>query len=253
MDTIKEEGIGGPAMNKVLKKTLWILLLTAGLLGVPRLSGVIASLLNYQAIDPDGSYAWISVHHIVQALIFAFIIIVINRFKPFNFGFSWGNKEIGRKYVLSFTLIFGAGSLVNHIILFLTNSFQPFQYPLTATNIFGQLGFQLFLSGPSEELIFRAFAITMLAIAVKGRLFKGKVSYANIIAAIIFGLAHVGFSFAPFALNYSLFQVILSITLGIFYGDCFEKSGSVYYPMMMHSISNIVMVSLTIFATFLLS
>ncbi len=239
-------------MYKALQKTVWILLLTVILLGVPRLSGAIADLFNYHAIDPDGSYAWISVHHIVQALFFIFMIAAINKFKPLDFGFGWGNIEVGKKYVLTFALIFGAGSLVNHIIAILASSFQPFQYPLTATNIFGQLGFQLFLSGPSEELIFRAFAITMLALAVKGRFLKGKISYANIIAAIIFGLAHVGFSFSPFAVNYSLFQVILSISLGIFYGDCFEKSGSMYYPMMMHSISNVIMVGITIIATFLL-
>jgi len=239
-------------MKKALQQSVWILCLAAILLGVPRLSGLVADLFNYHAIDPDGSYAWISVHHIVQALIFIFIIYAINIIKPFDFGFGWGNKAVGKKYVLKFTLIFGVGSLVNYIIVILIGSFQPFQYPLTLNNIVGHLGFQLLLSGPSEELIFRAFAITMLALVVKGRLLKGKISYANIIAAIIFGLAHVGFSFAPFTLNYTLYQVILAISLGIFYGDCFEKSGSVFYPMMMHSISNIIMVSLTIIATLLL-
>ena len=239
-------------MNKALQKCLWILILAVLLLGVPRLSGAIADLFNYHAIDPDGSYAWISVHHIVQALIFIFMIVAITKFKALDFGFKWGNKEVGKKYVLSFTLIFGAGSLVSHIIAILTGSFQAFPYPLTAVNILGQMGFQLLLSGPSEELIFRAFAITMLALVVRGRFLKGKISYPNFIAAIIFGLAHVGFSFDPFTLNYSLFQVILSVIVGIFYGDCYEKTGSVYYPMMMHSISNIIMVGLTIIATFIL-
>ncbi|MDZ4131637.1 MAG: CPBP family intramembrane glutamic endopeptidase [Dethiobacteria bacterium] len=239
-------------MKKALQQSAWILLLAVILLGVPKLSGAVANLFNYQTIDPDGSNAWLSVHHIVQALIFIFIIYVINIFKPLDFGFGWGNKEVGKKYVLTFTLIFGAGSLANYVIAILAGSFQPFLYPLTLTNVFGQLGFQLLLSGPSEELIFRAFAITILALVVKGRFLKGKVSYANFTAAIIFGLAHVGFSFAPLALNYTLYQVILAISLGIFYGDCFEKSGSIFYPMMMHSISNIIMVSLTIIATLIL-
>jgi uncharacterized protein len=238
-------------VKRILQNSFWILFMAVLLLGVPRLSGIIADLFNYHAIDPDGSYAWVSVHHIVQALIIGFMIVVITKVKSIDFGFDRGNKKIGKKYVITFALIFGAGSLVSHIISILIGSFQPFQYPLTATNILGQLGFQLFFSGPSEELIFRAFAIVMLALVIKGRFLKGKVSYANIIAAVIFGLAHVGFSFAPFALNYNLFQVLLSIVLGIFYGDCFEKSGSVYYPMIMHSISNVIMVGLTILATLL--
>ena len=238
-------------MNKALQKCLWIFFLAVLLLGVPRLSGAIADLFNYHAVDPDGSFAWISVHHIVQALIFILLIVVITKFKPLDFGFKWGNKEVGRKYLLSFTLIFGAGSLVSHILAILAGSFQVFPYPLTAANIFGQMSFQLLLSGPSEELIFRAFAITMLTLFIRDRFLKGKISYANIIAAIIFGLAHVGFSFNPLTLNYNLSQVILSIILGIFYGDCYEKTGSVFYPMIMHSISNVIMVGLTIIATFL--
>ncbi len=239
-------------MNKALKSILWVLFLTLILLGVPKLSGMIASFFYYQAIDPDGAYAWISVHHIVQALIFVIIIIILNKFKPLDFGFGWGNKEVGKKYVLSFTLIFGAGSLGTHLLMVLTNSFQQFAYPLTTTNIIGQLSFQLLLSGPSEELIFRAFAITMLALVIKNRVFNGKASAANIIGAVIFGLAHMSFSFAPFVVSYNSFQVVLSIVLGFFYGDCYEKSNSMYYPMVMHSISNIVMVSFTIIATFII-
>lgn len=236
-------------MKKILKNTIGVLLLTLLLLGVPKLSGMFASLFEYQAIDPDGAFAWISVHHIVQAIIFLIIIIVINRIRPLEFGFGWGNKEIGWKYVRTFTLVFGVGSLASHVLTILTSSFQPFAYPLSATNIIGQLSFQLLLSGPSEELIFRAFAITMLALFIKKRFFNNKASGANIIAAVIFGLAHVGFSFAPFAVSYSLFQVILSVVLGYFYGDCYEKSKSMYYPMIMHSISNIFMVGYTVIAT----
>ena len=120
-----------------------------------------------------------------------------------------------------------------------------------SSNIIGQLSFQLLLSGPSEELIFRAFAITMLGIVIKKRVINGKVSTANFIAAVIFGLAHMSFSFAPFAVVYSPFQVVMAIVLGLFYGDCYEKSKSMYYPMMMHSISNIVMVGLSVIATFM--
>lgn len=239
-------------MNKGLKNTLWILFLTFILLVIPRLSGRMASFFDYQAIDSDGAYAWISVHHIVQGLIFVIIITILHKFKSLEFDHGWGNKEIGKKYILSFTLIFTAGSLASHLLMVLTNSFQQFEYPLTSTNIIGQLSFQLLLSGPSEELIFRAFAITMLAQVIKGRVFNEKVSVANIVAAFIFGLAHVSFSFTPFTVSYNPFQVILSVILGFFYGDCYEKSRSMYYPMIMHSISNVVMVGFTVIATFII-
>lgn len=107
------------------------------------------------------------------------------------------------------------------------------------------------LTGPSEELIFRAFAITMLGLVLKGRVFSGKVSTANIVAAVVFGLAHVRFSFAPFQVSYSAMQVLYAAGLGLFYGDCYEKSGSVLYPMMMHSIGNVLSVTATILLTIL--
>ncbi len=238
-------------MIKVLKRFLWVFLLTVLLLGVPKLSGFIADFFNYQSIDPDGSYAWLSLHHVLQALIVIVIMVALNKFKSLKYGFGWGNKEVGKKYILTFFLYFAIYSAGAFLTVFLTRSFEPFGYPLTSINIIGQMGFQLLLSGPSEEVIFRAFAITMSALVIKGRVFNGKVSIANIIAALIFGLAHVGLSFAPFEIKYSLFQVIYAIVLGLFYGDCYEKTKSMYYPMIMHSFTNVVMVGVTIIASFL--
>lgn len=238
---------------KNIRNILGILFLTVLLLGVPKFAGFIASLFDYTIIDPDGSFAWISVHHIVQALIFLIIMVGLNRFLSLEFGFSWGDKKTGRKYLFLFVIIFSFYTIFMYTMAILTDSFQPFNYPLTATNIWGQLGFQLLLSGPSEELIFRAFAMTMLALLIKGRIFKGKISFSNLIAAIIFGLAHMSFSFAPFELSYSLHQVLYAIGLGLFYGDCFEKTKSMYYPMIMHSFTNVMMVGFGIILSFILS
>ncbi len=239
-------------MKQTLKRIIWIMFLTLLLLGVPWLSGMVASVFNYETIDPDGAYAWITVHHIIQALVFLILMAGLSRFQSLEFGFGWGNKEAGRRYLLSFALIFSLYTVVTYTIIILTGSFQPFGYPLTATNIFGQLGFQLLLSGPSEELIFRAFAMTMLALLIKGRIVKGKVSAANMIAAVIFGLAHVSFSLVPFEASYQLPQILYSIALGLFYGDCYEKSGSMYYPMIMHSFTNVMMVGISIILSFML-
>lgn len=162
-------------------------------------AGAITNLFDFQAIDPDGAYAWFSVRHTIQALIFVLIIFVINKFKPMVFGLGWGDKEVGKKLLTKFALYFAIYSVVAYSIFIFLNAFQQFPYPLRALNIIGHLGFQALLSGPSEELIFRAFAITMLALVIQGGLFKGKLSWANIVAAAIFGFAHVGISFSPLA------------------------------------------------------
>ena len=259
-------------VQKILKQVLWVLFLTVLLLGVPRLAGAFADLFDYSTIDPDGAFAWISVHHIVQAVIFLVIMLVISKVSAIRFGFGWGDRQVGWTYVRLFALIFCGYTVVSLLIVLATGTFRLLPYPLTARNIAGQLGFQLLLSGPSEELIFRAFAITMLALLVNAdqrfrgvvfskdtgvgkaifKILGGELTVANLIAAGIFGLAHVGFSFAPFSLSYDMFQVIYAVILGLFYGVCYERSKSMVYPMMMHSISNVVAVSVAIIAGFML-
>lgn len=242
-------------MSKTLRsfclKLFLTLFLTLLLLGIPKLAGAIANGFDYGAMDPDGAFAWLFVHHLAQAAIFLVIIMVIRRFRPLDFGLSWGNEAIGKAYVLRFTWIFSLYMVASYILILMTKSFQPFPYPLIPRNIVGYLGFQLLGSGPSEELIFRAFAITMLGLVLKGRVFSSKVSLTNIVATVIFGLAHVSFSFAPFQVSYSPMQVLFAMGLGLFYGDCYEKSGSVFYPMMMHSIGNVLSVGATVLLTFL--
>lgn len=243
------KGRFSPKMARLFKSCCWVLFLTLILLGVPKLAGIIADSFDYGTIDPDGAFAWLFVHHLVQAGIFLIGIMVINKFTDLDFGLGWGNRKIGLRCVLMFALVFSLYVVVIFGVGILTNSLSPFIYPMEPRNIVGYLSFQLFMSGPSEELIFRAFALTMLGLVTKKRIFQGKVSLANLIAAVIFGLAHVSFSLAPLSISFTTSQVIFSIVLGLFYGDCFKKSGSVIYPMIMHSFGNVLMVGFTIVAT----
>lgn len=236
-------------MKRALAQIAWVIGLTIVLLGVPRIGGLIADQFDYGTIDPDGAFAWISVHHIAQALILLVPMIVIARIRSVDFGFGCGDRKVGFQFVRVFALIFAAYVVVSMAIVLVFGTFRTFPYPLTARNVTGQLAFQLLLSGPSEELIFRAFAITMLAFATKRTVLNGRVSVATLIAAVIFALAHVGVSLSPFALSFDPFQLVYATALGIAYGICYERSKSVYYPMIMHSISNVIAVGVSAVAT----
>lgn len=216
------------------------------LLGVPMTGRWVANLFSYHTIDPDGAFAWISVHHIVQAAVILLAMALIRRVRPMSFHLGPGNRDAGLRYLrrfLPFFALYTAGAFATVI---LTGTFQPFQFPLTGRNIAGYLGFQLLLSGPSEEIIFRAFAITLFARLVTTRRIHPRISIANLFAAAIFGLAHVYITFNPLHAAWSPSQVIYATALGYFYGDCYEQSRSVIYPMVMHSYTNVLMVGATV-------
>jgi len=141
---------------------------------------------------------------------------------------------------LAFALIWQVGVQV------LGNIGMP-NYPLNFNNIAGRLGFQLLLSGPSEEILFRALPITLLVYSFReNKVIKIKeleISLENIIAALLFTFAHVYWSLNPFSISASWFQLALSMVLGLWYGIAYKKSKSIIYPMAMHSIWNVVMVA----------
>ena len=231
---------------KSFLKILLMVLLTLIILSAPRIGGFVAGMFNYASIDPDGSFMWISVHHIVQALVIVPIMLILSSAFKIKFNLGLGDRSVGLKYLKRFIMVFSVYTLIAFLITFFSGGLQSFAYPLTARNIVGYLGFQLFLSGPSEEFLFRAFAISVFAGLITDKRINKHLSFAVLFASIIFGVAHINFSFNPFVMSYSVFQVIYAIVLGYFYGDCYEKSKSVLYPMLMHSYSNVLMIGLTV-------
>ncbi len=225
-----------------LKSISVIILSIILLLGVPRLAGLIVHQFNYQQIDPDDAFAWMSVRHVIQMLIFLLIIVVLIKTKGIDFQLGKGDPQEGLSHVKKFTFYFFLLNALSYLIMYLSGAFAPYPKPMTARNIVGYLGFSLFLSGPSEELIFRAFAMTIFAIYVPGKIGSSKISKANLLAAIVFAAAHIGIQYDPFLLTIDPMHLLFCAGLGLIYGISFEKSKSVYYPAIMHSISNFIVV-----------
>lgn len=231
---------------KYFLKIMLMLILALILLIAPRIGGLGANLFDYSTIDPDGAFMWISVHHIVQALVIIPIMLIMSKFFDIKFNLGLGDKSVGMKYLKRFIMVFTVYTLIAYLVTMVSGGIASFAYPLTTQNIAGYLGFQLLLSGPSEELVFRAFAISVFAGLVTDKRINKHISFAVLFASIIFGIAHINFSFNPFTVSFSTFQVFYAIFLGYFYGDCYEKSRSIIYPMIMHSYSNVLMIGLTV-------
>lgn len=208
-----------------------------------------ANIFSYTKLDPDNTFAWISVHHIVQMVIALAAIAILKLLKGWKFGFVIGKAKTGFKYVV----LFSTGVLIFAIILYAIGMSLDIitlsQYPLNTRNILGTLGFQLLLSGTSEEILFRALPVIVITHFTKSGLHLGRfrISAAILTAAVLFTIAHIQWSFKPLSINADIMQLVQSLIFGIAYGKAFEKSGSILYPAIMHSISNVIMVGMGYF------
>lgn len=208
-----------------------------------RIGGAVADSFSYESFDFYNIYARVSVHHIIQMLIALAIIAVLGKQLKVDFGFKLGDSKKGVRYLKVFTAAFAIVALISHILMYICNQLPTYNFPLNAGNIIGTLGFQLFLSGTSEEILFRALPITVLTY-VFGRSvnLKWSITLETIIAAFLFSIAHIKWSLWPFTMNVNYFQLLYAFALGTIQGAAYQESRSILYPMLMHSISNVLMV-----------
>lgn len=211
-----------------------------------KLGGLVADSFNYSTIDDYNIFAWITVHHIVQMLLALLVIIILSKKYSIDFGFHFGNKSLGIKYIITFFIAIFIYTVISYAIGYFNNQIPQYRYPLNLKNVLGSLGFQLFLSGPSEEILFRALPISIITYWVSSgkeiKIAKWNISSATIISAIFFSVAHIRWTVYPFSLSMDYFQLIYALILGIIYGNAYQKSGSIVYPMILHSMSNVIMV-----------
>lgn len=228
--------------KKVLGYVAAVLLLFIFQEALVRAGTVIADLFSYEKCDPYDAYAWNYVHHITILVFALIIILILSKLLKTDFGLGLGDRKIGTKFVFMYTTIFTGITLVVHIIMQVTDTLPVYAFPLNSSNIIGTLSFQLFLTGPAEETLFRALPITIL-VYISGRNIKTKwgITLETIIASFLFAIAHARWSLFPFAFEADYFQLIYAFAQGIISGKVYQDSKSIMYPMFMHSISNVLM------------
>ena len=183
------------------------------------------------------------VHHIVILLLALLAIHILSKLFKLDFGFGLGDSKTGIKYVVLYTIVFAGITLVVHVLMKINNALPVYPFPLNKNNIIGTLCFQLLLSGPAEEILYRALPITILE-HMSGKIMKVKpgISLEIIIASFLFAIAHMKWSLFPFAMEADYTQLFYAFLQGIIAGKAYQDSRSVIYPMFMHSISNVLMV-----------
>ena len=231
-------GAGSKRNTKYVITAILIVALFAVQFLFSRFGFLISQLFDYSSLDPDGLFAQVAVYHIIQMLCaLALIFIICKAKKAEGFNLRPRLDPRGLKDTLLFCLAITVYYLAVYIIGSFTNTISTYDYALNAVNVSGTLGFQLLLSGPSEEILFRSLPIAVL-LSVLDPDSKRDRAIAVISAAALFGIAHIDL----FTFRVSWFQVCYAFVLGIFYGYTFIRSKSVIYPMIMHSMSNVISV-----------
>lgn len=235
-------------MEKIkTKKTIYILLAILGLFVfqsfASKLGGFVADLFQYEVIDKDGTFMSVSVHHIVQMIVALVLIFVISKKSNLDFGLIPRLNKSGILYTAIFAIIILIYVIISYVVGYSLDTIAPYEYELNISNVLGTLGFQLFLSGTSEEILFRALPITVLGgVICKDN--KKSYIFIIVIASVLFSVAHIRWTLFPVSISFSWFQLIYAFILGIAYGLTYVKSESIIYPMIMHGLSNFFMVGM---------
>ncbi|OQB25126.1 MAG: CAAX amino terminal protease self- immunity [Firmicutes bacterium ADurb.Bin182] len=203
----------------------------------------VADLFSYNSFDPDQLFARLSVHHFVQMLIALAVIAVLSKLIKADFGFGLGESKKGLRYFLIFTAVIAGIALIYHMLMYVLGRPLTYDFPLTANNVLGTLGFQLFLSGTSEEILYRALPVTVLVYVLgKSIRIKWDITLEVVLASVLFTAAHIKWSLFPLSADFSLSQLFYAFAMGTVNGIVYQQSRSILYPMLMHSISNVLMV-----------
>lgn len=206
------------------------------------LGSAVAVLAGDGGFDPHGAFIYLSIHHLVQMTAALLAMTLCSDLWKTDFMVQRGDVKAGIRYVGVFSAAMVAYLLVSYTVGYMRGSIAPYSYPLNAPNIVGSLAFQLLLSGPSEELLFRALPIALMAQALSARrairAAYWNISVETVTAALLFAIGHIIITVEPITVQWNSFQIVYAFMLGIVYGVTYQRTRSVLYPMAMHSISN---------------
>lgn len=219
-----------------------------GLLVVQRLvsdlGDAAARRVDTRWADPTQWWAPLSVHHLTQGALTLGLLLVCARCLRLDVALRVGDARAGLRAVGWFTLAYGGYLLALYTVRHGLGLGAAVDVPPDAGTTVGYLGFQLLLSGPAEELAFRALPLAVLAaVGPPGRRWR---VLDVLVASTLFALAHVTVRAGVVTADPG--QLATAFVLGTVQGLVLQRTRSVLYPMAIHSVSNVMAVSAAVLA-----
>jgi membrane protease YdiL (CAAX protease family) len=230
-----------------LRLRVWPILFTILLgFGILALAQVTVEIVeHFTGLRERPQMPWIA-HYYDHAIELVYTLIAIAIFKIFlrrDYGLHGPAGKSYLRAAVLWGLFFGVlMTMVDYwpeLLAHTPPSDQP--YPLTPLNIAGWFSFEGIFVGPSEETLFRGLLVTYLAAALPGRISIGRyeMNAAGVIVALIFALAHFG-NFFTHPWWMALGQQFYAFALGVLYAYWFEKSRSLWAPIVGHNVGDVV-------------
>ncbi len=204
-----------------------------------------ATIGAFQVLDPDGVFAWRFLHHIVQTLLTAAVIVFLAARwrRP---AAQWGLNLNKSKWSMTMFWRYCLGCAIYSIVsawlaMRASGLSSAINHPMTARNVIGNLSFMFTMPGISEELLFRALVMSILSRSWQGkiRLTGFDVSTSGFIASVVFSLAHIGFTVFPLRITYlNPAQLLIAFGHGVFYAVMYDHTKSLLGPVLVHNASD---------------
>jgi membrane protease YdiL (CAAX protease family) len=187
-------------------------------------------------------FIWLSLHHIIQIILAVAIMVLPGWHRSLSeWGLNLKNYDKTKKIILKFSL---GWIICTTIFTFVTQWLSGWpkllEFYLNIDNILKYLIFETIIVGISEEIVFRGLVYGTLSPYFSKKVKIGfSISYAGIISALFFAIAHVGFQLFPFTITaFAPMQVFVAFALGLFYAVLREETGSLLGPILAHNISD---------------
>jgi membrane protease YdiL (CAAX protease family) len=201
-------------------------------IGLPLLAGFPLPLLRTFGARIDPYQYWFpqTVHQMSQALLTLLLMRMFSRM-PLR---DWGLNL--RMWRLSLAVFAGFCAAWLGPAYWLVHRAPAPATPITGSEIAAVLISHFVITGLTQEILFRAFAMTYLACNWRGGWeWRGwRLSHAGLLATMLFMLAHVKFAPPYFA----LWQMIAAFGLGLYYAVLFDRTRSILGPALSHNYSN---------------
>ena len=187
-------------------------------------------------------FTWLSLHHFIQIVIALAIMAIPGWHRSLSdWGLNLKNSDQTFKIIIKFSIGWIIGTTIFTLVSQWLTGWPPLlDFYFSIENILIYLIFESIIVGISEEIVFRGLVYGTLSSYFSKKVKLGfTLSYAGIISALFFAIAHIGFQISPFAITaFAPMQIFIAFALGIFYTVLREKTGSLLGPILAHNISD---------------